>query len=159
MAIRKNLEGRAGEIWRLWCSGWTQEALAEKFSIDQTRVSQILADVRALIPETDRAELIRRELDFLDQARTQFMEIADLEAPPAFDQKGNVLRDPVTKAVVRDYSGRVAALKAAQETGDRMAKRLGLDAPITQTVTISAAAQDAAARLAAEALSRVEAPE
>ena len=49
----KRLEGRNGEIWRKHLLGWTQDALAEEYDLSQARISQILSDVRALIPEPD----------------------------------------------------------------------------------------------------------
>ena len=153
MARKK--EGRNGEVWRLYCQGLTQEAIGERFSITQERVSAIIREVRATIPEVDRTQLLMREVDFLDQARTAFMELADADLPPAFDQKGGILYDDKGN-VVRDVATRLAALEAAQKTGDRLAKRLGLDATVKVDVDVSAAAQDVARTLAAAALARMQ---
>lgn len=153
MARKK--EGRNGDIWRLYCQGLTQDAIAERFEISQERVSQIITAVRASIPEVDRSALLVREVDFLDQARVAFMELADADMPPAFNKDGAILFDEKGN-VVRDVATRLAALKAAQETGDRLAKRLGLDATVKVDVNVSDAAQQAAAALAAEALARVQ---
>ncbi len=156
-AGRYDLNGRNGRIWRRYCQGHTQEAIAAEFNLDQSRISQIISEVRQSIPEFDRSKLVQREVDFLDQARQTFMELADQPLPPAFDTKGNALRDPATKQLVRDASGRVAALKAAMETGDRLAKLLGLNAPAKTELTLPHEAQEAAAALAAAALARLEA--
>lgn len=145
------LEGRTGDIWNLWCNGWTQEAIAEKYGIHQTRVSQILAAVRAQIPEVDRTQLIQRELDWLDANRKMLMELATDPLPPAFDQKGNPLIDPATRQVVRDATGRVQAVKAAMEAQRDMRKLLGLDQPLKVDATVTDAAAIRAAELAAEA--------
>lgn len=145
------LEGRTGEIWRLYVAGWTQEAMAEKFGITQGRISQIIAGVRAQIPEVDRTQLIQRELDFLDANRAMLAELAVAPLPPAFDQKGNVLMDPATKKPVRDASGRVAAIKAGLDVQAQMRKLLGLDQPLKVDATVTDAAAVRAAELAAEA--------
>jgi DNA-binding transcriptional regulator LsrR (DeoR family) len=145
------LEGRTGELWRLYVSGWTQEAMAEKFGISQPRVSQILAAVRAQIPEVDRTELIRRELDFLDANRRMLTDLAVAPLPPAFDQKGGILWDPETKQMVRDATGRVAAIKAGLDVQQQMRKLLGLDQPLKVDATVTDAAAVKAAELAAEA--------
>lgn len=149
------LEGRTGEIWSLWVSGWTQEAIAEKYGIHQTRVSQILAAVRATLPEVDRTHLIQRELDFLDTNRRMACELATAPLPPAFDKDGNALRDPRTGEVVQDAAGRVAAVKLALEVQRDMRKLLGLDQPIKVDATVTDAAAVKAAELAAEAAARM----
>jgi hypothetical protein len=96
-----------------------------------------------------------REVDFLDQARTAFMELADADMPPAFTKDGVILTDDKGN-VVRDVATRLAALEAAQKTGDRLAKRLGLDAAVKVDVDVSELAQQTAAALAAEALARLQ---
>lgn len=144
------LEGRNGDIWRAYCNGATQEALAEKYGISQPRVAQIIAAVRAMIPEVDRTALVQQELDFLAANRHMAMELALADLPPAFDQKGNVLRDDRGN-VVRDTAGRVAAVKLALETQRDMRKLLGLDQPLKVDATVTDAAALRAAELAADA--------
>lgn len=150
-----NLEGRTGEVWRLHVAGWTQEAIGEKYGISQQRVSQILAAVRAQIPEVDRTELVRRELDWLDENRRMLTELAVSDLPPAFDQKGNVLVDPRTGQVVLDAAGRVQAIKAGLDVQQQMRKLLGLDQPLKIDATVTDAAAVKAAELAAEAAARM----
>lgn len=48
------LGGRNGEIWRQYASGRTQEWIAERHGIDQSRVSQILIEVRKSLPDDAR---------------------------------------------------------------------------------------------------------
>lgn len=149
------MEGRTGEIWRLYVAGMTQEAIGEKFGISQVRVSQIIAATRAQIPEVDRTQLIQRELDLLDTSRLMALELATAPLPPAFDQKGNVLIDPGTKKPVLDATGRVAAVKLALETQRDMRKLLGLDQPLKVDATVTDAAAVKAAELAAAAAARM----
>lgn len=148
------LEGRTGDIWRLYVSGWTQEAIAEKYGIHQTRVSQILGAVRASLPEVDRTQLIQRELDFLDDNRRMLVELALMDLPPAFDQKGNMLMGTDGKPVL-DISGRVTAIKAGLDVQAQMRKLLGLDQPLKVDATVTDAAAVKAAELAAEAAARM----
>lgn len=149
------LEGRTGEVWKLYVSGWTQESIAQHFGIHQTRVSQIIAGVRALLPEKDRAQIIQEEVEFLGVLRREAMALATSPLPPAFDQKGFPLSDPVTKEVIRDASGRVAAMKLALDVQAQHRKLLGLDQPLKVDATVSHAAAEKAAEMAAAAVARM----
>lgn len=152
------LEGRTGEVWRLYVAGWTQQAIGEKYDISQVRVSQILASVRALIPETDRTQLIQRELEFLDDNRRMLAELAMMDLPPAFNKDGNILADE-HGIPVRDITGRVTAIKAGLDVQKQMRQLLGLDQPIKVDATVSEAAVLRATELAAEAAARMVAEE
>lgn len=149
--MREDLEGRAGAIWRAWVGGKSQEAIGLEYGITQGRVAQIIGAVRASIPPAQRSELVQREVEFLDYARTVFMDLVHAAPPPAFDTKGQALVDPRTGQHVLDMTGKVAALKAAVETQSRLSKLLGLDAPVRAEITVDALAQETAERLAADA--------
>lgn len=155
MPTPPRLEGRTGEVWKLAVSGWTQEAIGEKFNISQQRVSQIIAAVRALIPETDRAKLIQDEVEFLGVLRREAMDLATSPLPPAFDQKGNPLLIPGTREYVLDTSGRVAAMKLALDVQKQQRQLLGLDQPLKVEASLSTAARERAAELAAAAVARM----
>lgn len=134
MAERKGgeverLSDRDVGIWRAYCGGATQEAIARRFKISQPTVHRAIQRVRDSIPAEDKEALVKREIAFLDRMRDEM--IADFEAalPPAFDQKGNALRDPETGKYVRDSSVRFAAFDRALRSAERLAKLLGLDAP------------------------------
>lgn len=45
------------EMWELYVDGWKQDAIAAEFGVTQGRVSQVLAEYRAEMPETDKAEI------------------------------------------------------------------------------------------------------
>lgn len=60
------LDGRNGEVWRLYVQGRTQAFIAEEFGVSQQRVSQILAEVRAAIPEDARRDAALLDLERLD---------------------------------------------------------------------------------------------
>ena len=147
------LAGRDGDIWRGYCSGKTQEALAREFGISQSRISQIINEVRASIPEVDKAQAFQRELDFLDVLRVQAIEIANMPAAPVTAGKdGDVVLDPETGAVVRDYAGKLSAMDRAVKMHERYAKLLGLEAPTKVDVTVQEQVQREAQAAAADAL-------
>jgi hypothetical protein len=102
------LDGRNGEIWRAYLFGKTQEAIAEEFGIHQTRVSQIIRDVRESLPETDANELRRADLERLDA----------------------MLPNNILMAIAGDKDAVNSVLKIME----RRAKLLGLDAPTKQEV-------------------------
>jgi hypothetical protein len=150
------LAGRDGDIWRGYCSGKTQEALAREFGISQSRISQIINEVRASIPEVDKAQAFQRELDFLDVLRVQAIEIANMPAAPVTAGKdGDVVLDPETGAVVRDYGGKLAAMDRAVKMHERYAKLLGLEAPTKVDLSMQEQNQQAAQAAAADAMARL----
>ncbi len=150
------LEGRNGRIWAMTVSGWTQEAIAEELGIDQSTVSRAISAVRASIPEADKAQAYQRELEFLDVLRKQALEIASMPAAPVTAGKdGDVVRDPDTGAVVRDYSGKLAAMDRAVKMHERYAKMMGLEAPTKVDVSVQEQTQQAAQAAAASALARL----
>jgi hypothetical protein len=124
------LSGRNGDIWRDYIRGATQEALAEKYKLSRTRISQIITQVRDAIPERTRTELIQREVEFLDRLSAEVMELWDMRPVPVTAGKyGDVVRDPETGSPVWDHGGRLRALETALGVRKRMADLLGLNAP------------------------------
>lgn len=126
------LEGRNGEVWQRYAiHGWTQARIAEHFGISQARVSTIITEIgKTLSAAPDGQELIKKSYDFLLDVQRRVMEIADLAgAPVAVGKDGEILYDPDTGAVVRDFSGRLRALETAMKVDAQVAKRFGLDAP------------------------------
>lgn len=134
------LEGRNGEVWRKHIIyGWTQERCAEHFGISQQRVAEIIAQVRASIPEDSKADLVRASMDLINEVKARALEIADmLPAPVVAGKDGEPVMDPETGQWVRDFSGRLRALETALKADDTLAKRLGLDAAskIESTATV-----------------------
>lgn len=50
------LDGRAGQIWRAYVGGATQEAIAAEHGVSQQRISQVLAEVRESIGDVARMD-------------------------------------------------------------------------------------------------------
>lgn len=154
MANTPRLEGRTGQIWKMTVMGKTQEAIAEHFGIDQSRVSQIIAEVRAAIPPLDKEALVQREIDFLETIRDRTEDLALMELPPAFSQKGEMLVDRNGNPVL-DTAGRVSALKLHLDIQARLAKMVGLEAPTKVDATVTDAVAQAVAAKAAAAAARL----
>lgn len=158
MAESDRLRGRNGEWWRLYCQGWTLEALAERDGKSVSTVSEALQQVRDSIPEDTREAVVAEVRDFYRELRKRAMEIAELlPAPMVAGKDGTPVVDPTTGAFVRDYSGRLTAMKTAADMADRERKMLGLDAAVKVEQVITD--QSAADKAAAEAGKRLEALE
>lgn len=150
------LEGRNGAIWREYCEGRTQTWLAGKYGLAQSRISQIIDQVRASIPNVDRDEEIQRSLELLRELRAGALEIWHMAAAPVTAGKdGTVVYDPETHEVVRDHAGRLRALETALKTDQMIATRLGLDAASKMDLSVSRGEETAAKQLAEEAAARV----
>jgi hypothetical protein len=134
--VDPKLQGRNGEIWR-WVSlrGKTQEWCAQKYGLDQSTIAEIVKAVRDSIPPIDRAEMIQESIELIKYVKDQAVAMVELAgAPVAVGKDGNILYDPETGAIVRDYAARDRALATALKADDTLAKRLGLDAA-TKTET------------------------
>lgn len=116
-------------MWRLYCAGHPQDAIARRYNCSQATVSRALKRVRDSIPEDPRADMIKREFALINELRVKMIEQMEAPAPPAFSQKGDALVDPRTGAIVEDLTARAAAWDRVLKTSERLAKMLGLDAP------------------------------
>jgi transcriptional regulator with XRE-family HTH domain len=130
---RRAVEGRNGEVWHRYAvRGQTQARIAEDLGISQTRVSQILDKIfedPALQP--DKKKILAASLELIGYVKDQALEIVEMAGAPVFVGKdGQVAIDPDDGSVVRDYSGRLNALKMALAADDTIAKRLGLDSAV-----------------------------
>lgn len=148
------LMGRNGAIWREYCRGATQEALAEKYALSQQHVGEIINKVADSIPQQERTRLINEEVDFFRAMRVEALAVWDMPAAPVTAGKdGDIVRDPTTQEVVRDHSGRIAAARLALDMSARMHKLLGLEAATKLDVGVGE--EEAAKRAASEALAHL----
>jgi hypothetical protein len=122
-------DARDQEIYRrVKVYGWTQSRVAESYGITQGRVSQIITamEVRGL---PDAAALRQASYERLIEIQARQLEISLLRgAPVTAGKDGDVVIDPETGEVVRDYGGILRALADAVRTDSELAKRFGLDA-------------------------------
>lgn len=119
------LDGRDGVIWRDYLYGHTQEQIAADHDISQSRVSQILTEIRESIPQTSKTDAALLDLERLNLMLTGVLPAA---------------REGDTKA-----SG------AAMRIIERRARMLGLDA--TEPLSIVLERQrDLEGQLVADAL-------
>lgn len=134
---------RNAAIWAAYVGGRRQDDIAAEYGISQAQVSNICKAMREAIPQESKAEVAMRELAFLDDLRARAMELIRMEgAPVTAGKDGDVVRDPEHKdpetqewKVVRDYSGRLAAMNLAAQTSRDLRKLLGLDAPTRTEIT------------------------
>jgi hypothetical protein len=133
------LAGRNGAIWRAHISGATQEAIAAEHGIHQTRVSQIIREIRETLPPEERSHLVTRETEFLDHLRRIALDLVDRPPIPAYSNGKPILMPPDpdgTQAVAEDHSGRLAAWDRALRAHERLSKLLGLDAAAKVDATV-----------------------
>jgi hypothetical protein len=153
--MTRPMEGRNGQIYREYLLGSTQEAIAAKHGIGQQRVSEIVLAVRAGIPETDLAEAKVKHLDVMDLLADTMAELMEAPLPPAYSNGRPIYDEDGT--MVRDFGPRMAAADRLVKINERVAKVLGLDAPVKADVTVSEQADRVAEAAAAEALARMAA--
>ena len=114
----------------------TQSRIAERLGISQQRVSQIEADARAKLPPVDLAAIRAEAVALYDRVQREALALAEMEGAPVTSGKdGMIVHDPVTGAPIRDYAGRVAALKLALEADREKRKLYGADAASKQEIT------------------------
>lgn len=130
------LTEREAEVWELYTGQQMRIGkIAERLGISVQRVSQLAAAARAKMPPVDRTEMRRRLIDLKEDVIERALSLAALEgAPVTAGKDGDVVYDPESNAVVRDMSGRVAALKLALEASRELRRLEGLDAA-TKTET------------------------
>lgn len=104
--------------------------LAVEYSVSESRISQICTEIRRSLPDRSREELVRINHEQLEFLRDEVLRLVQKAgAPVTAGQHGDVLIDPDTGAIVRDYSLRINALKEAHRLILSKNKMLGLDAP------------------------------
>lgn len=150
----ERLKGRNSEIWQLTLAGWTQERIADKFGITRGRVSQIVKQIRASIPEATREALITTEIERLDHALARCWEVMENTRPVitpsgraaheiieyARDAEGNIRIDehghPIPKKLrkVMDEGPTLQAADRIMAISRERRKLLGLDAPTNAKV-------------------------
>jgi DNA-binding transcriptional regulator LsrR (DeoR family) len=152
-AVRR-LDGRNGEIARrYYLMSQSQQEIADDLGISQSRVSQVLRDVRSEIDATTREDVKADIAARLAQLRAGMVELVEMEgAPVTAGKDGQVVTDPETGAVVRDYALRVNATRTVIDIERRLAALYGADEParLRTDLTVSGMTEQAA-QLAAEA--------
>lgn len=144
------LIGRNGQIWREYIAGSTQDAIADRYGIHQTRVSQILAEVRKAIPDEDKAERIQRYAEQLDRQSVELDAIIEAGPIPAYSNgRPILLADGET--IAEDHSHRVTAMREQRAIQKRAAEMFGLDATVKTEAAVTLDTSDDVAALLARA--------
>jgi hypothetical protein len=150
---RARLGERDARIAADYAFGMSQEKLGQKYELSQQRVSEILAAVRAEHDATTREDHRAAIAARIAEHHRMLRELAEMEgAPVTAGKDGDVVTDPESGEVVRDYSGRLNAIRTMLAVDERLAKLIGTDAPTRSIsdITITGEA-DKASDLAAEA--------
>lgn len=123
------LAARHAEAWELYVAGKTQQQIADKWGLDQSTISAYIAAYRKTLPQQSREQLIEKHQASVAWATDKLRELAAMQAPPVTAGKdGDVVYDPTTGEVVRDYGAQMAAIRELRGWQDREAKLAGLDA-------------------------------
>lgn len=142
-------EADTAEMYRLSILGWTQAEIGGRYGITQTSVSERLCRYRKSLPTTIREDVLRRELDILEEMRRPLLKLVSEDPPPAYSN-GRPMVDEQGKAVP-DWSVTVSAVRAVLATQDRLAKFMGLDQPAKTETLVHVEAATAAAKAEADA--------
>lgn len=108
MSEQDRLDGRTGRVWQMYIRMQTQQAIADELGISQSRVSKIIAEVRASIPQQTREEIVQERVEQLRILGNSVFAAAD--------------------------DGDPQAINAFLKIQEREAKLLGLDSAIKQEV-------------------------
>ena len=103
------------EMWGMYVSGMTHQAIADRMHIGRPQVSVRLRDFVADLPEAPRDVILRREQTLFEDIRRRQLAIG---------------YDPEQEPNVR-----LRALRDALAGAERLAKMLGLDAPVGVNVS------------------------
>ena len=154
------LEGRNRDIWRdSVVGGLNQYELAEKYDLAQSRISNILKEVRESITATPREEWLAQEIGHVQEIRNKLAGYLDRPGLPVTAGKdGDLVRDPSDAQPVRSYAEHAQIARTALAYTERLGKMLGLDAAVKSVVETPDLkhAGDALAAQAAERLLRAQ---
>lgn len=135
-----DLDEREADIYELYLvRRWPQHKVAKHLGISQQRVSQHVAEMRRKLPPVDIAAIRDASIALYSDVARRAFELAEMEgAPVTAGKDGAVVHDPETGAVVRDYSGRVAALALAIKADIEVRRLAGADAAtkVESTATV-----------------------
>ncbi len=131
-------ELRDMEIYEKRIRGASLAALAEEYGLDDSRISVICKEVRQGMPALDREALVRASFEQLEYLREKVNELVQMGgAPITAGQNGDVVIDPETGEVVRDYKLRTTSIELARKLNESTRKLLGMDAPVQAEVKAS----------------------
>lgn len=119
---RDRLAGRNGDVWQAYLNGSTQDAIGQQYGLSQSRVSLILAEVRASIPAVVIDDIRAAEADRISALYAETMAIMRAHHPMVSIQRGEIIPG------VEDAGPRLAAIGLALKIHERVAKTYGTDA-------------------------------
>lgn len=129
-ADRLPLTDQEAEVYRLYVvARWSQQKIADHIGVTQPRISYILSSARAKMPPIDLVAMRQESISLHHHIQREAIALAEMNgAPVTAGKDGDVIYDPEGNGVVRDFAGRVAALKLALEADRELRKLMGADA-------------------------------
>lgn len=122
------------EIYRKWMTHRTMLSIGQEYGVTEQAIWQAIRRVQAVMPEVDRAAILKRELEDLERIKALATEIMNAQPAPAVSH-GKIIYEPDTDQVVRDYSGQLAAADRVAMAGRELRKLLGLDSSVKADIT------------------------
>lgn len=117
------------EVYRLTVvNRLRQTVVAARLGVTQQAVSDALIRARAKLPALDYEAMRRESLKLHQDIQRRAYELAEMAGAPVYVGKDGALAYDEHGVVVRDYGGRVAALKLAADSDKEIRKLHGLDA-------------------------------
>lgn len=133
--VASRLALRNEAIWRSYCNMARQVDIAAQYGLSQQQVSDIIAGIRASIPEEDKDERRLRYTEQLDWITAELAVLAAAAPLPAYSNGRPILMaDGVT--IGEDHSHRVTAMKELRATQERASKMIGLEAKVEAGLTV-----------------------
>jgi hypothetical protein len=151
------MSGRGSPEWDATVYGrysqiGSQAAVAREYGVDQKTISNAVNRHRATIPAEVREQKILDELALHEHLRDEVLKVFYARpAPMVAGKDGRPVHDPIDGTVIEDHAGRIAALRAAREISQHLARLGGYEAPTRIDVT---ATEEAAALAQAEVARR-----
>lgn len=108
--------------------GYTETELGERWNCSQQTVSRAIRSAMECMTPAQIEKTRARAFSTLTALMEKHTDRALADAPPAFNGKGEILRDE-NDEIVRNYGGSISHTKAVTDLITTLSRLLGLDAP------------------------------
>jgi nucleotide-binding universal stress UspA family protein len=154
-AAQSRLVGRRAEEFAHHVMGWTHQDIADKFGLARSTVTEDIGLHRATMTPAQREHVQAEHLTELAMLRKSMFELATkVGAPVTAGKDGDIVKDPESGEVVRDFTLRINATVQLLKIMEREAKQLGTDAAAkvehSGVIAIEGTVEQELARLSAE---------
>jgi hypothetical protein len=134
----------AWDRYDMYVRGRTVRAIAAEYSMTIAAVQAELKRVTKAIPQEALDEVRRKHLEELAMMSRGMWDLFDKNgAPVTAGKDGDVVYDPETGEIVREYALRLAATDKILKIQERASKLLGLDQATKVDVSVTSSSVDA----------------